>query len=385
MATGEPLNWRVPLLIGLVFVAGVWMGREVVRAVRPAPGPPTLRVGDVADGDDADNAGLPLPDGLSDEELRDIDIFRAASRSVVNVSGVELRRSFRLDLFEIPRESGTGFYWDDRGHIVTNYHVIDGSNRLWVTLPDRTRWPAAVVGAAPEKDIAVLKLEAGAPHQPGIERGDSGVLRVGRKVLALGNPFGLDQTLTMGVVSALDREIDSPTGRKIRGVIQTDAAINPGNSGGPLLDSDGRLIGVNTTIVSPSGGSSGIGFAIPIDAIERLVPQLILHGRLVEPGIEGVEWLSSRRSGRLGVEGVVVYAVEPGSGASRLGIVGLQLDERRRLRLGDVVVAVDGESTPDLDALRDRFDLVGVDGNVELTVQRAGNRRSVTVRLSPVG
>jgi len=379
------LNWRVPLLIGLVFVAGVWMGREVVRAVRPAPGPPTLRVGDVADGDDADNAGLPLPDGLSDEELRDIDIFRAASRSVVNVSGVELRRSFRLDLFEIPRESGTGFYWDDRGHIVTNYHVIDGSNRLWVTLPDRTRWPAAVVGAAPEKDIAVLKLEAGAPHQPGIERGDSGVLRVGRKVLALGNPFGLDQTLTMGVVSALDREIDSPTGRKIRGVIQTDAAINPGNSGGPLLDSDGRLIGVNTTIVSPSGGSSGIGFAIPIDAIERLVPQLILHGRLVEPGIEGVEWLSSRRSGRLGVEGVVVYAVEPGSGASRLGIVGLQLDERRRLRLGDVVVAVDGESTPDLDALRDRFDLVGVDGNVELTVQRAGNRRSVTVRLSPVG
>ncbi|MDH3626133.1 MAG: trypsin-like peptidase domain-containing protein [Acidobacteriota bacterium] len=379
------MNWRVPLLIGLVFVAGVWMGREVVRAVRPAPGPPTLRVGDVADGDDADNAGLPLPDGLSDEELRDIDIFRAASRSVVNVSGVELRRSFRLDLFEIPRESGTGFYWDDRGHIVTNYHVIDGSNRLWVTLPDRTRWPAAVVGAAPEKDIAVLKLEAGAPHQPGIERGDSGVLRVGRKVLALGNPFGLDQTLTMGVVSALDREIDSPTGRKIRGVIQTDAAINPGNSGGPLLDSDGRLIGVNTTIVSPSGGSSGIGFAIPIDAIERLVPQLILHGRLVEPGIEGVEWLSSRRSGRLGVEGVVVYAVEPGSGASRLGIVGLQLDERRRLRLGDVVVAVDGESTPDLDALRDRFDLVGVDGNVELTVQRAGNRRSVTVRLSPVG
>jgi S1-C subfamily serine protease len=206
----------------------------------------------------------------TDDEANTTEVFSNASPSVVYVTSTALRRQmFSLNVMEIPQGAGSGFVWDDSGLIVTNYHVVARSNRLTVTLSDQREFEAQVVGLAPERDLAVLRLLDPPEGLVELPLGDSSELSVGRKVLAIGNPFGLDTTLTVGVVSALGREIQSPSGRQIRGVIQTDAAINPGNSGGPLLNSLGQLIGVNTAIYSPSGASAGIGFAIPVNTVER--------------------------------------------------------------------------------------------------------------------
>ena len=262
---------------------------------------------------------------------------------MVYITTAAVRRDLFFDVIQIPQGSGTGFFWDDDGHIVTNFHVIEGANRFSVTLADRSDWDAELVGVAPEQDLAVLKIRA--PHErlAPLVLGKSGTLQVGQKVLAVGNPFGLDQTLTVGVVSALGRELRSPAGRAIRDVIQTDAAINPGNSGGPLLDSSGRLIGVNTAIYSPSGGSAGIGFAIPVDTVGRLVPQLIAYGGPIEPGIAGLHWLPDRQAAYFGLEGgVVVRSVAPGSPADRAGLEGIGVTRCGRYTLGDMIVAVNG-------------------------------------------
>jgi S1-C subfamily serine protease len=327
----------------------------------------------------------PLPEGLGEEERRGIEIFRRASASVVYITTTALRRDFFFDIFQIPQGSGSGFFWDDQGHLVTNYHVVEGANRFSVTLADRTDWDAELVGVAPEKDLAVLKINAPQERLVPLTPGSSGDLMVGQKVLAVGNPFGLDQTLTVGVVSALGRELRSPTGRVIRDVIQTDAAINPGNSGGPLLDSSGRVVGVNTAIYSPSGASAGIGFAIPVDTIRRLVPQLIQYGGPIEPGIEGLGWLSDRQAASFGLDGVVVRQVVTGSQAEGIGLEGIGLTSRGRYVLGDTIVAVDGEPVSSVDRMRDLFEAAGVGGSVTLTVERGGDLREVEVELERIG
>jgi S1-C subfamily serine protease len=321
----------------------------------------------------------PIPEGLSEEETRDIGIFRGASRSVAFITSIALRRDmFTFDVLQIPQGAGSGFLWDDEGHVVTNYHVISQGSSFQVTLADHTDWPAEVVGSAPDKDIAVLRISPPKDRLVPLKVGASRGLVVGQRVLAIGNPFGLDQTLTVGIVSALGRELTSPSGRIIRDVVQTDAAINPGNSGGPLLDSTGHLIGVNTAIYSPTGTSAGIGFAVPVDTVKRLVPQIIRWGRPIQPGI-GVVPLPDQWAQQIGVKGVVVQEVLPDSPADRAGIVGLQQGRRRPLRLGDVIVFVDGQRVDSVDDLLYAFERARVGEEVTLTVTRDGRERTVRV------
>lgn len=326
----------------------------------------------------------PIPEGLDEEERSTIEVFRAASPSVVFVTSSTTRRNmFTLDVTRIPLGNGSGFVWNAEGHIVTNYHVVAEGDSVVVTLADGSEWPAEVIGTAPSKDLAVLDIDAPADRLHPLPVGVSRTLVVGQRVLAIGNPFGLDQTLTTGVISAIGREIRSPSGRQIRDVVQTDAAINPGNSGGPLLDSAGRLIGVNTAILRPDI-ASGIGFAVPVDTVQRLVPQLIERGRPVQPGI-GFYPLSDRWARRFGVAGVVVQEVERDSPADRAGLQGLEVDRRGRAILGDRIIGVEGEEIEDLDDLLYAFETAGVGGTVELEViGRDGSRREITVELVEV-
>jgi S1-C subfamily serine protease len=279
----------------------------------------------------------------TEDEANTTEIFAGASPSVVYVTNTALSRSiFSLNVQEIPRGSGSGFVWDSSGLIVTNFHVIAGAHRLIVTLHDRRQFDAKVVGIAPEKDLAVLRLEEPPDDLVSLPLGDSSELSVGRKVLAIGNPFGLDTTLTTGIVSALGREIAAPNNRRIRGVIQTDAAINPGNSGGPLLNSLGQLVGVNTAIYSPSGASAGIGFAIPVNTVKDVVPQLISYGQILRPMI-GVELASDRWVQRYRIEGVPIVHVYPGLPADRAGMLGARRTSRYEVELGDVITHIDGQ------------------------------------------
>lgn len=281
----------------------------------------------------------------TDDEQNNIQVFQQASPSVVNITNSRLVRSFySLNPQEVPQGSGTGFVWSEEGYIVTNFHVVQQADRVMVTLQNGTTYDARAVGVDPDKDLAVLKIEAPDELLVPIKPGDSSLLEVGRKVIAIGNPFGLDTTMTTGIVSALGREIDSVSQRKIRDVIQTDAAINPGNSGGPLLNSMGELIGVNTAIYSPSGASSGIGFAIPVNTVKQIVPDLINYGRVQTP-ILGITRLPQPEYYRRlwGIEGVIVLDTVEGTDPARLGMRGLTRVERGRIRLGDVIVEIAGE------------------------------------------
>ena len=326
----------------------------------------------------------PVPEGLTPEERRTIEVFRRARPSVVFITSVALRRNlFTLDVQEIPQGSGSGFVWDREGHIVTNFHVIQVGDAFSVTLAEQSEWEARVVGVAPEKDLAVLRIKAPRDRLVPLLPGTSRTLLVGQRVFAVGNPFGLDHSLTTGVVSALGRELRSPSGRRIRDVIQTDAAINPGNSGGPLLDSSGRLIGVNTAIYSPSGASVGIGFAVPVDTVTRLVPQLITRGRVVEAGI-GATYIPERFNAALGIEGVALADVAPDGPAARAGLQGAQMTRSRRVLLGDRIIAVDGKPVRSEDDLRDAFEAAGVGATVTLTVVRHGATRHVRLQLVAV-
>lgn len=323
----------------------------------------------------------PLPPDLTEAERRDIEVFRRASASVAYITTVALRRDFfSMDVFEIPQGSGSGFVWDEHGHIVTNFHVVSGGQAVRVTLADQSEWDARVVGVAPDKDLAVLKIGAGSEHLVPLPVGTSVNLAVGQRVLAIGNPFGLDHTLTTGVVSALGRELKSPSGRVIRDVIQADAAINPGNSGGPLLDSGGRLIGVNTAIFSPSGASAGIGFAVPVDVVKALLPQLIAHGRPVQPGI-GIVPLADHWSARLQVQGVAIRSVSSGGPAEKAGLRGLRVTTAGRVVLGDVITAVNGVRVRNVDDLLHAFEEAGVGARVRLSVTRDDATREVPTTL----
>lgn len=317
---------------------------------------------------------------LAMDEKNTIEIFSSAAPSVVYITSIAVRRNlFSLNVYEIPQGTGSGFVWDKQGRIVTNYHVISDAGRIEVTLADHTSWKAVLVGAAPDRDLAVLQITAPAAKLHPLSIGDSSNLQVGQKVFAIGNPFGLDQTLTTGVVSALGREIKAVTGRTIHDVIQTDAAINPGNSGGPLLDSAGRLIGVNTAIYSPSGASSGIGFAVPVGEVNRVVPQVIRHGKVIKPGL-GVTLANKRLTNELGLQGVLVLRVMPGSTAEKAG-----LQETKQVRggliLGDVIQAVNGQSVADYDSLRDELERYAVGDAVALSLLRDEGRVELTVTL----
>jgi S1-C subfamily serine protease len=331
-------------------------------------------------------ADTPFSADLSPEERRNIDVFRRASDSVAFVTSLALRRdAFSFDLFQIPQGSGSAFVWDKEGHIVTNYHVVEGADALSITLSDGSEWEAKVAGVAPDKDLAVLKVDNCPPRQlEPLPLGRSSALQVGQTVLAVGNPFGLDHSLTVGVVSALGRELRSPSGRIIRDVIQTDAAINPGNSGGPLLDSSGRLVGINSAIYSPSGASAGIGFAVPVDTVTRLVPQLIERGKPIQAGI-GVSLLAEHWARRLGAEGAVVYDVAPGSPAASAGLTGIRESRSGRVILGDVIVEVDGKPVRSNEDLAQALEDAGVGARITLTLERSDDRRQVKLTLVALG
>ena len=287
----------------------------------------------------------------TNDEENNIEIFKRSSPSVVHITNSRLVRSFySLNPQEVPQATGTGFIWNQEGYIVTNFHVIQQANVVTVTLQDGTSYEAVPVGSDPDKDLAVLRINVAEPALSPIILGDSSLLEVGRKVIAIGNPFGLDTTMTVGVVSALGKEIDSISRRKIRDVIQTDAAINPGNSGGPLLNSLGQLVGVNTAIYSPSGVNSGIGFAIPVNTVKRIVPELITFGRVQTP-ILGITHIPQPDYYRelWGIEGVIVMDVVPGADPAQVGMRGLRRVQRGRIQLGDVIFEIDGESVSNED------------------------------------
>lgn len=317
---------------------------------------------------------------LAQDEKTATEIFRNISRSVVYISSLELRRDFfSLNIYEIPKGTGSGFVWDDEGRIVTNLHVIADASRIEVVLADNTRWKASLVGVSQDKDIAVLKISAPREKLHPIPVGDSRNLLVGQRVFAIGNPFGLDQTMTSGIVSALGREIEADNGRTIQGVIQTDAAINPGNSGGPLLDSAGRLIGVNTAIYSPSGASAGIGFAVPVEVVNRVVPELIRHGRVVRPGI-GITVAHPNLTERLDIKGVLIINVQKGSSAEAAGLRGTR-QKGADIILGDIIISVNNRKISSYDDLRNEFDKYKPGDDITLGIIRGEGRLSIPVKL----
>jgi S1-C subfamily serine protease len=319
-------------------------------------------------------------DKLGADEQATIDVFSKFSRSVVHVTSLGTRRNqLTLDVNEIPEGIGSGFVWDQDGHIVTNFHVVQMGDHANVTLNDGTTYPATIVGTTPDKDLAVLHIDAPPQKLLPLPIGQSANLRVGQKVLAIGNPFGLDQTLTTGVISGLGREIKSVSGRPIYDVIQTDASINPGNSGGPLLDSAGRIIGINTAIYSPSGASSGIGFAVPVDTINAIIPQLMKHGKLTRPGL-GINILADQIAAQQHIDGVVILNTVRGGAADKAGIIGTQQTQDGYV-LGDVIVGLDGATIHRTEDLYRSLDAHKVGDEVDLTVEKQGNKRSVKVAL----
>ena len=280
---------------------------------------------------------------VSSAEEATIQLFERSAPSVVFITTTAQQQDYwSRNIYEIPAGTGSGFIWDNRGHVVTNYHVIQNAFKAKVTLSDGSSWDADVVGIEPRKDIAVLRINANVPLRP-LPIASSDDLKVGQSVFAIGNPFGLDQTLTTGVISALGREINSVAGIPIRDVIQTDAAINPGNSGGPLLDISGRLIGVNTAIISPSGVFSGIGFSVPVNVINWVVPDLIRYGKVMRP-VLGIELVPQHSIDRLDLKGAMVLDVAPGSGAAKSGLRPTRRTSSGEMVLGDLIVEINGEN-----------------------------------------
>jgi S1-C subfamily serine protease len=321
---------------------------------------------------------------LDPEEKINIDIFETWKASVVFISTRERVVDFwTRNVTSVPRGTGSGFIWDEQGHVVTNYHVIAGAAEANVRLADGRDYNATLVGISEAHDIAVLQIRVPANLPKPIAIGTSHDLRVGQQVYAIGNPFGLDWSLTTGIVSALDRSLTGEDGAVIQHLIQTDAAINPGNSGGALLDSAGRLIGMNTAIYSPSGASAGIGFAVPIDTVNRVVPTLISTGHYAPPslGIETDEVLSRAIAQQLGVKGAAVLRVPAGNAAARAGLRGIRIGPQNTIIPGDVILAVNGRKVESPAALAATLDDFKVGQNVTLTVWRDGDQTEITATL----
>lgn len=321
---------------------------------------------------------------LAEDERATIELFERAKNSVVYISTQQrVMDPWTRNVFSIPRGTGSGFLWDEAGHVVTNFHVVEGASGATVKLADGRELRASLVGVSKAHDLAVLKINVGSDALLPLPIGSSQDLRVGQKVFAIGNPFGLDWSLTTGIVSALDRSLTEESGVTIEHLIQTDAAINPGNSGGPLLDSAGRLIGINTAIYSPSGAFSGVGFAVPVDTVNRVVPQLIARGQYVRPalGIAVDERLNQMASQQLGVTGVLVLKVYPGSAAEAAGLRGATILPDGRLLPGDIITAVEGKAVDSVGKLLAVLDDYPIGGTVRLTVRRGETETQVVIKL----
>jgi S1-C subfamily serine protease len=321
---------------------------------------------------------------LAADEKATIELFERSKGSVVYIVTTERVRSpWSRNLADVPRGTGSGFVWDERGHIVTNNHVVMGASGARVRLNDGRDYPAKLVGTSVAHDLAVLRIAVPDRRPPALPLGTSGNLRVGQKTFAIGNPFGLDWTLTTGVVSALNRTLPSEDGGEVEDLIQTDAAINPGNSGGPLLDSSGRLIGINTAIFSPSGAYAGVGFAVPVDTVNRVIPQLVASGKYVRPalGIGADEGINQALTSRLGVQGVAVLSVGRGSAAEAAGLKGVKQERDGSIVPGDIIVKVDDKPVDSVAKLINRLDEHKVGDTVRLTVSRDGRTVEVPVTL----
>jgi 2-alkenal reductase len=322
---------------------------------------------------------------LSEAERANIELFERVSPSVVQVAA---RSAAGNPLAEdeggeggAGAASGTGFVWDNAGHVVTNNHVVQNGSEVAVRFASGEVAQAEVIGVAPNYDLAVLRIKNARQLPPPVALGSSTELKVGQSAFAIGNPFGLDQSLTSGIISALKRRLPTSSGREIANVIQTDTAINPGNSGGPLLDSAGRLIGVNTAIISPSGTSAGIGFAIPVDIVNRVLPELIKNGRVPTPGI-GIVAASEAVSTKLGIEGVIIVRTAPGSPAERAGIRGVDFGSGA---LGDVIVQADGRPVHRLSDLTDQIEQVGAGKSIRISLKRGSQTRDINIDIVDVG
>ena len=376
MPRGDSATLVKVLAVLLLVVAGALVYTVVhLRGQTQPSGQPALEP----------RAITPPPANLGADEQATIAVFKQSSQTVVHITSLATRPDrFSMDVTQIPQGTGTGFVWDNAGHIVTNFHVVQMGDRAQVTLQGGESYAAKIVGTHPDKDIAVLRIEAPPSRLQPISVGTSNDLQVGQKVLAIGNPFGLDQTLTTGVISGLGREINSLGNRPIYDVIQTDAAINPGNSGGPLLDGSGRLIGINTAIYSPSGAYAGIGFAVPVDAVNSVVPELIKHGRVIRPGL-GIATLSDHVAQRLGQDGVIITRVVTGGAADKAGLQGTKPSpDGHGWVLGDVIVAVDGTAIHKMADLFKVLDAHKVGDTVAVTVENQGEKRQVRVTLQAI-
>ncbi len=350
-------RWGLFAVIWLLILATIYIGDRFVR--------------DVFLTDDAPRAVTPRGD-LAAFEKSTVTLFEEASPSVVYI--------FTQNSGSRGSGAGSGLVWDRAGHVVTNFHVVQGADAVRVRLDDGEAVQAAVIGTAPDYDLAVVRLRETRGRIRPIPIGTSGDLKVGQSVFAIGNPFGLSRTLTTGVISALNRRLPTANDREVRGVIQTDAAINPGNSGGPLLDSAGRLIGVNTAILSDTGASSGIGFAVPVDIVNRIVPRLVRDGAVPRPGI-GIVVMREDSAARLGVAGLVVSRVLPGSEAEKAGLRAADLE---RQLLGDVIVRVNGVAVRSVSEFAAELAQAGIGAQVELTVVNRGRQRSVWVTVMDI-
>eukprot|EP00241_Pyramimonas_parkeae_P016504 CAMPEP_0114287684 /NCGR_PEP_ID=MMETSP0059-20121206/6409_1 /TAXON_ID=36894 /ORGANISM="Pyramimonas parkeae, Strain CCMP726" /LENGTH=512 /DNA_ID=CAMNT_0001408781 /DNA_START=246 /DNA_END=1785 /DNA_ORIENTATION=+ len=333
------------------------------------------------------DAGAEGPfDRLFMDEQNTVNLFKRCAPTVVQVTTSNVRQGiFTLDLDEIPRGTGSGFVWDLDGHIVTNYHVITGAQRAKIGLKDGRSYDATLVGAYPDSDIAVLKINVPASDGPivPISVGSSANLQVGQKCFAIGNPFGLDQSLSSGIISGLGRDMKSISGRQIRGVVQTDAAINPGNSGGPLLDSRGNLVGVNTMIYSPSGASSGVGFAVPSDAVRRIVNEIIKNKRVQRAGL-GVYCASDSQTRNLGLRGALILSMNEGGAAARANLRSTARDWKGNIVLGDVIVAVDDQKVGTVEDLQAAIEGYSVGDDVKITILRGNKQARVSVKLQEI-
>ena len=321
------------------------------------------------------------PKRLTEDEQNTIDIVRKTKNSVVFITNMQYVRDFFYQSDQpVARGSGSGFVWDDKGRIVTNFHVIEDGDKFMVSLPNQKQIEAKLIGREPTKDIAVLQLLEKVPDLQPVQIGSSKDLQVGQKVIAIGNPFGFDHTVTKGIVSALGRSMPGAGGVTIRDMIQMDASINPGNSGGPLLDSAGQLIGMNTMIAG-SSTSTGVGFAVPVDLIKKIVPQIIQFGKVTRPGIGGITFVPDEYARRSDVAGAIILDVPRSSPAYELGLRGLYRDAYGRLLIRDVITAIDGTKVKSYDDLFTALDGFKIGDTVKLTVERDGKPRRVDIRL----
>jgi S1-C subfamily serine protease len=378
----NPLRTAVPSAIAFVLLAT--LSAVVVWHFWPALERNVgLGFGQPVSGGDAAAQPRPVAKAgpLSAEEQATIDLYNRSKDSVVNVTTSKVfGTGVALKAQEVPHGSGTGFVWDDKGRIVTNAHVVRDANKIRVTLADGSTWNVTQVNYDEDRDLAVLWTDAPPAKLKPLPIGESGKLQVGQRVYAIGNPFGLDQTLTSGLISALGRSMEARTGRTIRGVIQTDAAINPGNSGGPLLDSSGRVIGVNAAILSASGSWAGIGFAIPIDEANRVVPRLIRYEKDARPSL-GISIAPDQLTRTKGIDGVIVMNVTPGGPAAQAGLRPTRRDEDGEIVLGDVIVAIDDHKVRTLDDLYTALETATVGQAVTVSVLRDGETQKIPVKL----